>query len=247
MIAKSKRIQRRNGTSPGRRWHRRLGLVTALPVLLLAITGIGLNHVDDIDPMQGYVKSQWVLDWYGIGAPQSVAGVRLGETQVLAADGHVLLNGEPVLADQATLRGVTQYDDVLYLFTASKLHLFTDDHELMDSMALPGPVTDVWLSEQTGFAMLEPSGQTLDLAALSFAPDSTQARTQNLTAQLNQYAEQAERFRQLVLPRSRVLQDVHSGRFFGRAGVWVMDIVALLFVVLAITGLRMWWRKTKSS
>jgi hypothetical protein len=37
----------------------------------------------------------------------------------------------------------------------------------------------------------------------------------------------------------RVLFDVHSGRLFGRYGPWLMDIMAVLFVVLAVSGLVM--------
>jgi hypothetical protein len=38
----------------------------------------------------------------------------------------------------------------------------------------------------------------------------------------------------------RVVQDLHSGRFFGSMGVWVVDLSALLLLVLALSGLWMW-------
>jgi hypothetical protein len=37
---------------------------------------------------------------------------------------------------------------------------------------------------------------------------------------------------------STLILDLHSGRFFGDAGVLVIDVVGLLLCILAITGLR---------
>jgi hypothetical protein len=45
------------------------------------------------------------------------------------------------------------------------------------------------------------------------------------------------------LSAERVLQDVHSGRIFGRWGPWVMDAAAILFVILAVTGITCWWAR----
>jgi hypothetical protein len=39
----------------------------------------------------------------------------------------------------------------------------------------------------------------------------------------------------------RVLLDLHSGRLFGQAGVWVVDAVGVLLITLASSGTLMWW------
>ena len=46
--------------------------------------------------------------------------------------------------------------------------------------------------------------------------------------------------RNFSLLKSKVLQDVHSGRFFGQAGVWLMDLFAILFMLLAGSGIYIW-------
>jgi len=38
----------------------------------------------------------------------------------------------------------------------------------------------------------------------------------------------------------RFLLDAHSGRFFGKYGVYVIDIAALLLLILSITGIWLW-------
>ena len=38
----------------------------------------------------------------------------------------------------------------------------------------------------------------------------------------------------------RWLQDLHSGRFFGPVGVWIMTIAGAALIVLGISGLIVW-------
>ncbi|NND54433.1 MAG: hypothetical protein HKN56_05610 [Gammaproteobacteria bacterium] len=38
----------------------------------------------------------------------------------------------------------------------------------------------------------------------------------------------------------RLLLDLHSGRLIGRAGVWLADFAAVLFILLALSGLWLW-------
>jgi uncharacterized iron-regulated membrane protein len=40
-----------------------------------------------------------------------------------------------------------------------------------------------------------------------------------------------------------VLLDLHSGRIVGGWGIYLVDIIALLFIIIAITGIWMWWYK----
>ncbi len=49
------------------------------------------------------------------------------------------------------------------------------------------------------------------------------------------------------LPLERVLLDLHSGRILGEAGVWLVDAAALLFLLLAASGLWLWGRRRASA
>src|SRR5688572_14308339 len=50
-------------------WHRYAGLTAFLIVLMLAVTGVLLNHTERLALDEVYVKSELVLDWYGVRAP----------------------------------------------------------------------------------------------------------------------------------------------------------------------------------
>ncbi len=47
-------------------WHRRIGLVALTLVIVLAITGIALNHSETFKLDETYVNTSWLLNWYGI-------------------------------------------------------------------------------------------------------------------------------------------------------------------------------------
>ena len=49
-------------------WHRYMGLAAALFVVLLASTGLLLNHTERLGLAQRYISAGPLLDWYGIEA-----------------------------------------------------------------------------------------------------------------------------------------------------------------------------------
>jgi uncharacterized iron-regulated membrane protein len=53
-------------------------------------------------------------------------------------------------------------------------------------------------------------------------------------------------YRGTGLPVERVLLDLHSGRILGRAGVYLVDAAAILFLLLAISGVWLWTRRRAS-
>ncbi len=52
-------------------------------------------------------------------------------------------------------------------------------------------------------------------------------------------------YRSRLLSIERWLQDLHSGRFFGTIGIIVLDIASALLLILAVTGLIIWWRSRR--
>ena len=48
-----------------------------------------------------------------------------------------------------------------------------------------------------------------------------------------------------IITWERFMQDLHSGRFFGQAGIYFMDIISLLLLVLAVTGIMLWSRGSR--
>ena len=52
-----------------------------------------------------------------------------------------------------------------------------------------------------------------------------------------------QQYRGSGLTIERVLLDLHSGRIVGSWGVYVVDLIAILLLVLSCTGVWMWWKR----
>jgi uncharacterized iron-regulated membrane protein len=53
-------------------------------------------------------------------------------------------------------------------------------------------------------------------------------------------------YRGTGLPMERIMLDLHSGRILGRAGVYLVDAAAVLFLLLAMSGVWLWGRRRAS-
>lgn len=234
-----------------RRWHRRLGLISALAVVVLSVTGLLLNHVSQLYAPNSYVSSKWVLDWYGMQAPVNVVSYkRAGLPSLIWADGTLLINEKPALFNQSELLGVYVYKDIMHLFTASESHMFTLSGESVESIELGsvGSIESVYTSaKQNGVVLHTQDGLRyldLDSLLLTQAVDSLVSE-QNLATELQAHSPQDVESilaRQNLLLESTVLLDVHSGRFFGSWGALMMDFFALCFLLLALSGIVAWRR-----
>ncbi len=230
-------------------WHRRIGLVTALLVILLAVTGIALNHTQGLGLDKRFVQSGWLLDWYGIQAPEAMQSYRVDDHWISRLGERLYLDQQELPLHSQHLQGVAKLPDMLVLAVDGELVLLTEDGQLIERL---GAVNGVPPGLQ-GIAVHE--GRLLALTAEgSFVADETLSNWQPVTltrptplAPVSPPAELREALARLYrghdLHLERVVLDLHSGRFWGDWGVWAMDLAALFMLFLAISGSWIWWRR----
>ncbi|MDG1286140.1 MAG: PepSY domain-containing protein [Rickettsiales bacterium] len=56
------------------RWHRQIGLAASLLMVLLAVTGIILNHNSALELQHQEISSEWLMNWYDIDPAQVAEG-----------------------------------------------------------------------------------------------------------------------------------------------------------------------------
>jgi hypothetical protein len=235
-------------------YHRRAGIVSVLVVLMLTVTGISLNHIDGLFHQSPYVKAGWLLNWYGIEAGDVQSFRRASESDnefsIIMNEGTLIVEEQAVLFGQQALLGVVPYDELNHVFTRESLHIFTDEGELVESMSLPEiaqeSYTALWLGEAPEQVILESGNQgvVFSLDSLDMTQgdglDFSVAGTSTLSSGSNEDVALA---RQFMLLKSRVLTDIHSGRILGPVGPWLVDLFALVFLSLALSGLVIWFRR----
>ena len=78
------------------KWHRRIGLVASAFIIFLVITGIVLQHSDELDLPTKHLANIWLLDYYGI-KPNPITTYQLGNQTVSHAGNRLYVSGEPIV------------------------------------------------------------------------------------------------------------------------------------------------------
>ncbi|WP_336244789.1 PepSY-associated TM helix domain-containing protein [Shewanella sp. SG41-4] len=234
-----------------RPWHRRLGLVSALFILLLVLTGVAINHSDDFGLDQTPVTQSWLLDYYGIPAPTHVAQFSTLDNHNLPAlyitDNLLWQNKRVILEGSQTLISAGYAANMLVAIDAQQLYLFDAEGHLQEtqssSTGLPADLLAlavvgdrVWL--KTGSGVYQADKQLIDWLRIEpFKPLSWLMSAPQVNAEFIQHARSAH------LNWQRVILDLHSGRLFGALTVWLWDLFALALLLVSLSGFWIWYKQ----
>jgi hypothetical protein len=228
-------------------WHRYIGLTSALFVILLTLTGLLLNHTEDLALDSRHVQSAILLDWYGVKAPEAMPTYTAGSSTITEVGTQIYWNTTPIPQASSPLLGIVETHGQVIIGIEGQLILFTPNGELierLDSAAgVPAGMQALGRNAAGDLVLKTPLGlyqtdrdilkwhETSD-AAITWAVPA--APSTALRAALQQV------YRGTGLSLERVLLDIHSGRILGSKGVYFVDAAALLFLLLASSGVLLW-------
>lgn len=236
----------RRWAATARIWHRRVGLLVAALVAVLAITGLLLNHSDRLGLDRTNIVTGWVVDWYGLTPVEDPVHFRAGEHWVSWIDGAAYANGKRVGEAGGTARGAVAFDSLVAMATSEAVIVFTSEGELVERLGvafLPGAIARVGTAASKDRIVIRtPAGQyASDSDLLAWSPFGDEVVWSQAGTPTDVVLErQLAAYRGQGLPLSRVLLDLHSGRLFGSVGAAVMDAAAILLLVLVATGIVNW-------
>ncbi len=230
-------------------WHRYIGLSVSLLVLLLAVTGIALNHTETLRLDEHRLNNTWLLNWYGIKALEIGQTYQINQQHITQVGHHIYIDSQIVAGAEGKLNAAIGLPNLGLLLIDNTLLLITPTGDIIDRLSaddgLPGAVQRLGASPggpviqvdhktyQTNHELLEWRAFEQDTqATIQWSKPSLLPKT--LAALINQQSTGEG------LPLERVVLDLHSGRLFGHFGVWVMDIAALLMGLLALSGIWIW-------
>ena len=232
--------------------HRGLGATAALFVIILAITGIALNHTNELKLDQRYLSWDWLLAHYGMDKVEADA-IYLAERETISQFGNqVFIDAKPVAKSDSHLVGAIRLDDLMVLAFEESLVLINPEGELVERMGATAGVPP--LIQNIGVYHGEPVLQTevgmwrsdfmldqwekIALEGVSWSQQDTMS--DSLVEELARY------FHGEGVTMERFILDIHNGYIAGRYGPWVLDVVSLLMVFLALTGLWLWGHRKLS-
>lgn len=235
-------------------WHRYIGLATALFVIILTLTGLALNHTDEIGLDSTHVQSPTLLDWYGISAPEQITSYRAGPHLISAVGEQLYWNSELLPGFSAPLIGALEYADLIVVGVTGHLLLFTPDGKLIEELGgaagVPAGMQAIGRSTDGKLAIHAAHGfYRTDADFLKWEETARLEAawvTSTVTPETLKHTLQAS-YRGTGLPLERVLLDIHSGRILGNWGIYLVDAAAILFLLLALSGIWLWSKRRTSA
>ncbi len=230
--------------------HRIVGLVSVVFVLLLSITGILLNHTEELQLNKRYVRFQPLLSLYGVQAPSLVSFI-VDNHRITQLGQQVYHNKTPLsihLKAQEKLVAASVFTDFYVIASQQRIWLLTPDFEVIETIgeaqSLPTPLLVLSHTENHLYIDTESGIYRTDSDFLAwekvFSHSGKWIKSYSPNRKLKAYL--LQRYQGDGLPWERVLLDLHSGRILGYFGVLLMDLAAILLIFLTLTGVWMWWR-----
>ncbi|MBT8047129.1 MAG: hypothetical protein HKN57_09205 [Xanthomonadales bacterium] len=249
-----------NSIPKRRRWlrtvHRWLGIASALFVLLLSGTGIALNHSHDWRLDQRFVQWPFLLDAYGINAAPLQASFADGGHRMSLLGERLFYDGRLVAESVMQLRGFLSLDGLHLVATAQGIVLLTPEGELVERLDLTSVLPEEidQLGEWRGRAVISSGREAYlgDAEVTRFERwgDAQEEGIRWSVASVPAEQEIAllqEQFRGRGLTVERLVADLHSGRIVQSAGPLLMDLIAVFLIILSVTGLMLWLRRSRRS
>lgn len=225
------------------KWHRRIGAFGALIAIYLAITGLLLNHTHDLGLDRTHTRSNLLLKLYKV-KPQAGRTTRTGQLTVSQLGETLFLDNRPVGQDSMPITGAVLYGDMVLVTTRGHLHIFTSQGDLVEilnqSAGLPASIQRIGLSiksrvivdDGNNFVAADP-----DLLTWTAITSPTSVDWSDVTAMFPEKRKKLSALAPGAGPSwERVLQDLHSGRLFGAAGIFLIDLTGVIILLLAISG-----------
>ncbi len=231
-----------------RRLHRYAGLTAALLVVLLATTGLLLNHSARLRLGSRHIGFAPLLAWYNLDDTPEIKSFGLGKSWVSCVGGAIFIGRQPLQAVAGCPVGVVKAAEMWVVATPHELVLLTADGELIERLGsatgVPQGISALGTLPGATLALATTNGwHSADLELLHWQHLDSDAkviwsRPGSTPTELRD--ELLETYRGPGLTLERLVQDLHSGRLFGRWGTLVMDATAVLCLILVVSGLVLW-------
>lgn len=215
--------------------HRNAGIVLSVFLLLFVVTGLLLNHTTDLGLADRSVPGFLAARYYDV---ERVSGFvvegkhfyRLGET--------LYLERTPVTVCAGDLSGAAATREGYALLCDGELAITTEDGELIERLGrahgLPSGLEAI-AGTESGALQIRVDGEIFGLSLDTLATEPVEAPVQFPSPQ----AIDTEVLVGGTVSWEQFLLDLHSGKYVGRAGVWLWDLIGLFLVILAVSGVVM--------
>ena len=231
-------------------WHRRLGLLAMVLMIILAITGILLNHTESFTLDETAVESDALLNWYGLNPKGDAIQFSAGQHTVSQWDKQIFFNHQPLTTSNQQLTGMVAIND-LFIASLNNIILLVDSNgemiEQIDTQYDFNAIKAIGiLNKHLVVATVTDQVYMADEQIISWHAIKADKIEWSSYNPINE--QQLEQLRQIFRGRGlsleRVILDLHSGRIFNDDwGIYLMDASAIIIIWLSISGTWVWYSR----
>lgn len=227
-------------------WHRRVGLFALALVIILAITGIMLNHTEQLELDETYVNNNWLLNWYGIEPEDEPVSYRVDQHVISSWNNQLFFDNTAITSLEQTMHGVIGAEQFIVIALDNEIILLSNEGEFIERVSTRISFSNI---QRLGMKYKRPVIETSE--PLYYMADE---HILDWDVVINEGIEWTEKYslndderEQLLiayrgngLKLERVILDLHSGRIFGSYGIYLMDAAAIALLWLSLSGLWVW-------
>lgn len=227
-----------------RKFHRWAGLITSIWVLLLAITGLLLQHSQQFNLDKKHITNKYILALYGIGN-QFVAFEQDGH-RLQQIDKQLIQDGTTTIKLDENISSAIFHQSHWIAITDSSVYWISLNGQIMQSMDelddLPRPIEKIGLSSNS--VIIKNVNKNFDLNTLKeVIPQSTTLWSHPLNN--NDLKQEAIRLTSKdYLNFEQFIFDLHAGI---TSPSLLNDITAIALIFLSFSGIFLFFRKNKRS
>ncbi len=233
-------------------WHRWMGFLSALFLVVLSITGLALNHTERLGLDSVQIRVSWILDRYGMESGSAISSYRIHTSDTLSQLADTLYYNQRPVARSGELIGIYESEMLTAVATESALIYLSKEGELIEEVSVATlPFSEIRALGASGEQAVFSTDQglyTVDSDWLEFSPhEGSYTVSALLKVELDPTQESAllEAFQGGGVSLYRVMLDLHSGRLFGWGGRTLMDLTAIAILLLVTSGIGGWLRKSR--
>lgn len=232
-------------------WHRYVGISTAVFVIILAVTGIMLNHTERFELDKKYITSEWLLNHYGIASPGNIKSYAAGNHWVSQWGKQLYLNVHALAEMDKNIIGAVFYQGMVIIAQDDTLFSYTVEGELIEQMSgnegVPPGIEAIGITDNNRLSVKAANGiftTNQEFLLWQKTPSAISLWSDSSLLPEMVYQNTLELYRGRGLKLERVILDLHSGRLLSQWGVYFMDFVALMMIFLASSGFWLWSIRT---
>ena len=237
------------------RVHRLLGIFVGIFLIHLSITGIFLNHTEDLSLDETFIKSSWLMSLYNLSPPSISQSFLIKNQLILKAGDQIFLEAKPIFTTDISIKGVVESNEMIIVALESELIFFTSSGELIEkiggSAEVPTNIKRLGKDSNTIYIQADNDYWIFDEVQLTFIKVNIE-NIENKIAWSNEGVvspDAKSNFNQYYYGKGVSVEqfflDLHNGNIINFAGKWILDIIGLLLLALSLSGFWIWLKRKR--